>query len=204
MFHCNFSVSGAVQVVPGQRMFIHLFGCNFGHIESIMFTASRSNCADLEKANKPINDQDFERITGESMHVKEQFETLGNHYYVCFAELLTDANDTMVFRHQGDEPYKSLIVKNQEHHYYMPMPIQIVIIAILLVFSALFSGLNLGLMSLDRTELQILLKSGTYKEREYAEKITPIRKTGNYLLCTLVLGNVIVNSGVSILFDDRL
>ena len=50
----------------------------------------------------------------------------------------------------------------------LPMWVSIIIILACLSFSALFSGLNLGLMSLDRTELKILCNTGT-------EKVTHIK-----------------------------
>ena len=80
--------------------------------------------------------------------------------------------------------------------------IQIILILILLCMSGLFSGLNLGLMSLDKTELNIMIASGTKKERGYAKKILPLRKRGNYLLCTILLGNVLVNNCLTILLDN--
>lgn len=65
---------------------------------------------------------------------------------------------------------------------------------ILVVFSALFSGLTLGLLSLNTHTLRRRASHGD----EYAKIIYPIRKKGNLLLATLLLGNVIVNTTLSI------
>lgn len=76
------------------------------------------------------------------------------------------------------------------------------IIVICLCFSSLFSGLNLGLMSMDRTELKILCNTGTEREKKYAKTIQPVRDHGNYLLCSILFSNVLVNSLFTILLDD--
>lgn len=57
-------------------------------------------------------------------------------------------------------------------------------------------------MALDRTELKIYENTGLEKEKRYAKAIIPVRNHGNYLLCTLLLGNVLVNSTLTILLDD--
>ena len=65
--------------------------------------------------------------------------------------------------------------------------------AILLIFSALFSGLTLGLMSLDVIGLDIIAQAGDPDERKSAKIILPVRSKGNLLLCTLLLGNTAGN-----------
>ncbi len=69
-----------------------------------------------------------------------------------------------------------------------------IIIVLLVVFSAFFSGLTLGLMSLSVHELKRKMGLG---DRE-ATCVYKVRKRGNLLLTTLLVGNVAVNSVLSI------
>jgi metal transporter CNNM len=64
----------------------------------------------------------------------------------------------------------------------------------LITLSALFSGLTLGLLSLDA---QTLKRRAELKDPQ-AVAIYPIRKKGNLLLTTLLLGNVVVNTTLAI------
>ena len=86
------------------------------------------------------------------------------------------------------------VQKNQD----MSMGVAVVCTLFLLCLSGLFSGLNLGLMALDPTELSTIKNVGDSNEKKYAEKIEPIRKQGNFLLCTLLLGNTVVNATLSV------
>ena len=62
----------------------------------------------------------------------------------------------------------------------------------------------LGLLSLDTTNLEVLQEAGDEEEQKYAKVISPLRKSGNLLLCTLLLGNTLVNTMLSILLASRL
>jgi metal transporter CNNM len=84
-----------------------------------------------------------------------------------------------------------------------PLYVQIIMIVLLIIMSAFFSGLTLGLMGLDKTGLEIVMEGDDERFKEYATKIYPLRKRGNLLLCTLLLGNVAVNSLLSILTADK-
>ncbi|KAF7216772.1 metal transporter CNNM4 isoform X2 [Nothobranchius furzeri] len=100
----------------------------------------------------------------------------------------------------GDSDGRVLVMEEKKS--LLPMWLQAILISCLLVLSGMFSGLNLGLMALDPMELRIVQSCGTDKEKKYARKIEPIRSKGNYLLCSLLLGNVLVNTTLTILLDD--
>lgn len=80
----------------------------------------------------------------------------------------------------------------------------------LIFVSAIFSGLTLGLLSLNKVGLKVLIAAGnqpnaTIKEQQNAtaaSRILSIRKNGHRLLTTLVLGNISTNSLLSILIAD--
>ncbi len=65
---------------------------------------------------------------------------------------------------------------------------------ILILLSATFSGLTLGFLSLHKHYLKRKAKIGD----KNAKKIYSVRKNGNLLLCTLLIGNVAVNAALSI------
>eukprot|EP00438_Fugacium_kawagutii_P009977 Skav234396 [mRNA] locus=scaffold873:161498:169199:- [translate_table: standard] len=65
----------------------------------------------------------------------------------------------------------------------LPLWASLPIIAFLVLLSGLFSGLTLGLMGLDVIGLQIVQKGDDKELARCAEKIAPIRESGNQLLC---------------------
>jgi len=72
------------------------------------------------------------------------------------------------------------------------------ICAVLVLLSGLFSGLTLGLLSLDVHSLRRRAKYGDAD----ALAVYPIRSKGNLLLATLLLGNVAVNTTLSIFLTN--
>lgn len=73
-----------------------------------------------------------------------------------------------------------------------------IIVTVLVLLSGAFSGLTLGFFSLNVTSLERKVKLGDKR----AIKIYPIRKKGNLLLCTLLIGNVAVNSAAAIFLGE--
>jgi len=71
-------------------------------------------------------------------------------------------------------------------------------VILLILLSGLFSGLTLGLLSLDKNELERKISLGD----KQAKKVYSVRKQGNLLLCTLLLGNVGVNSTIAIILGN--
>jgi len=122
----------------------------------------------------------------------------GNRFYLCLKNDEGPSGWSRQWRHQGEAAWLQFDVYEKV----LPIWASILLILFLLSCSALFSGLTLGLMSLDKTDLKILCNTGTALEREYALAIIPVRSHGSLLLCSLLLGNVLVNSVLTILMDD--
>ena len=84
----------------------------------------------------------------------------------------------------------------------VPRGLQYTLITVLILFSAFFSGLTLSMMGLDTIGLEIVMSGDDPNLSRAAGKILPVRKNGNLLLCTLLLGNVAVNTLLGILMAD--
>ncbi|KAK2163770.1 hypothetical protein LSH36_74g03016 [Paralvinella palmiformis] len=195
-------------VVYGETDFeMRVFGSEFGDGLLLSFTnveaEKNSDCTDFRNTGVfPLipdsNSSGLAIVNLPLIGDKELSEIERGFYLVCLKHRY-DGN----WIHQGNDPWLRLYaVKKPDSTTIMPLWIQILLIIVLLCFSGLFSGLNLGLMALDPTELKILINSGSGKEKIYAKRIAPMRKRGNYLLCTILIGNVLVNNTLTILLDD--
>lgn len=122
-------------------------------------------------------------------------------YFFCVKSL--DANGTASnWKHAGNSSLQSIQFELVTRDTILPVHYQVIVLVILLCLSGTFSGLNLGLMALDPQQLKILIEAGDPDEKKYAKKVLPCRMQGNFLLCTLLLGNVLVNNTLTIFLDD--
>lgn len=168
----------------------------------LFFTNAEHNCHDYHTENhipikliEKINDNIF------NVQINVQFNYANEPYYICLQQIDDHYQITnRLFAHQGNDYWLTIITTRD----LMPLWARVILFGFLLMLSGLFSGLNLGLMSLDLSELEILKKIGTPQERSYATKIYPLRKRGNFLLCTILLGNVLVNSTSTLILGDLL
>ncbi|KAI3419685.1 hypothetical protein GPALN_004117 [Globodera pallida] len=188
---------GVSIVEPDTPVRVVLFGSFLDEIDTVGFT-NTENCTNTLR----IGQNDFAIQSERRIVIIYEFEKSAVFYKPCIrqkanANYPKGRNFSVV-----DDRHCMVSTDMPAREYYFPMPIQIAIIVFLLVLSGLFSGLNLGLMSLTPQELTLISNSGSPKERKYAQTILPVRKSGNLLLCSLLIGNVCVNSAISILFDD--
>ncbi|XP_071089703.1 metal transporter CNNM4-like [Haliotis cracherodii] len=198
--------SGTLTVTVYENTSIRLIGTNFTNSTEISFTTEElrpdkllpATCENSKKTKSFSVSRLISNTVAEFNISLEGVNAERNekYYYLCLKE---ESHWTK----QGDDPWLRLAVKAKEKKYFLlPLWLQIASLTILLCLSGLFSGLNLGLMALDKTELKIIEKCGSPNEKKYARVIVPLRKRGNFLLCTLLLGNVLVNNTLTILMDD--
>ena len=208
----SYNSVGVITLVENTEASLHLAGVNMARIERIKFTTATNTyggaCSDTGDAHyqsKEIviaSDNTVHLPTGLAYHRED------HTYYLCVKE-----EGREEFLHQGEEKYLQMEIIPV----FLPSWMMIILLVILLILSGLFSGLNLGLMSLDQTELKIVMNTGTAREKSYAkvgqylnpyiegcdlQTIIPIRGMGNFLLCSILLGNVLVNNSLTILLDS--
>lgn len=191
---------GSIDVPAHDSITLYLFGSDFSINSEIALTNEvkprGTRCDDLPLI-KIIHLSPENVLTDKTLKFDISLPPLmdDEHYHVCLRDS-TEVNSHWI--HQGDESWLTLRATGR----FLPIEVQTVILIFLLMLSGLFSGLNLGLMSLECTELKVLEKCGTESEKKHARKIYPIRKMSNYLLCSLLLGNVLVNNSLTLLLDE--
>ncbi|TFJ98833.1 magnesium-dependent phosphatase 1 [Platysternon megacephalum] len=199
-----------IQVTEGSQVQLRLFGLDIGpHTGALVAFAelgAEASASAGANASCPVHTQDLvvrpdmsdTRNTSGVLHVRVQ--PLRKSEQAKLYVLCTRRGPGQAWlRHEGRDGRLMVL---EEKKSLLPLWFQLILILCLLVLSGMFSGLNLGLMALDPMELRIVQNCGTDKEKRYARKIEPIRRKGNYLLCSLLLGNVLVNTTLTILLDD--
>ncbi|XP_043601675.1 unextended protein isoform X2 [Bombus pyrosoma] len=192
----SYREDGIPEILAGSKAVIRLFGFGFTEGTLITFTdepAKRGSICDKIKTNEFL----IQNVRNNTATI-DVVLPLGSPFFICVKQPGEADPNTLLFRHQGTESWQTIYTYEK----FLPLWLSIVIIFMCLTFSALFSGLNLGLMAMDRTELKILCNTGTEKEKQYARTIQPVRNHGNYLLCSILFSNVLVNSIFTILLDD--
>uniref|UniRef100_A0A5F9CUZ3 Metal transporter n=1 Tax=Oryctolagus cuniculus TaxID=9986 RepID=A0A5F9CUZ3_RABIT len=206
---CGMNPDGIIFVSEGSTVNLRLYGQRLGDISSNLISFT-----EVDDAETAHNSTNCLELTKDLVVQKLVNVSRGNTsgMLVVLTKFLRRSENVKLYalctRARADEPWvkwtdkDSLLFMVEETGRFLPLWLHILLITVLLVLSGIFSGLNLGLMALDPMELRIVQNCGTEKEKRYARKILPIRCKGNYLLCSLLLGNVLVNTSLTILLDN--
>lgn len=185
---------GSVPVFhPGDQIKLNIFGNNL-HQDFDLGISLNEMCQFVEPSKVTI-----EPRSGGHLAVISLTAPLIEAFYwqnVRFSLCVKETNDV------------NWIPQNQDSvALYIEKPFLTPVLAICIIIfcfctSSLMSGLNIGLMALSPKELLILTNAGTIKEQKYAKKILPVRQSGNYLLCSILLTATLCNSIATVNIDN--
>ncbi|KAG5875811.1 hypothetical protein JTB14_017544 [Gonioctena quinquepunctata] len=178
----DFDENGVPVLMADKDHIIRLFGFGFKPSMVISFTPNSDSCEFPIRRMFNVDLTNFSETTVRVTVNLPPFSAEEETFYVCAKD--GEAGTEARFTVQGTDYWMQI----KTYEKMLPLWSAILIIIFCLSFSSLFSGLNLGLMSMDKTDLKILCNT--------------VRAHGNYLLCSILLGNVFVNSIFTILLDD--
>ncbi|VBB31867.1 unnamed protein product, partial [Acanthocheilonema viteae] len=151
----SYSESGATIIYPDSRARIVMFGYHLDKIGIISLTTD--NCFNsVVNISRP----EFLIQTVKRLDFVAYFAESDEPYHICYKERMSrkessEEEEDMIMM---DESRNSIVTETPTRIYYLPVYLQISIIFMLFCLSALFSGLNLGLMALSPQELMLIQK----------------------------------------------
>uniref|UniRef100_A0A914XT80 CNNM transmembrane domain-containing protein n=1 Tax=Plectus sambesii TaxID=2011161 RepID=A0A914XT80_9BILA len=152
----GYKEDGVSMVQPDTKVRVRIFGYWLDQITHVAFTPR--SCSDappsLQYAYFALQTH-LER----RMELEATFPEIEGDYKLCIRYKLKDTGESTPYIQINDE--KTWVTTElPPRTYYLPLFLQIAIIGFLLVLSGFFSGINVGLMSLQPRELELIIKSG--------------------------------------------
>nr|XP_023017466.1 metal transporter CNNM4 [Leptinotarsa decemlineata] len=146
----DFDENGVPILMADAEHVIRIFGTGLTPSMVITFTASPENCLLPVRNIFHVDNTSFTNTTVRVAITLPPITGDDETYYICAKD--EDSGPEKVFILQGTSVW--LQIKTYEKM--LPLWASICVIVFCLSFSSLFSGLNLGLMSMDKTDLKIL------------------------------------------------
>lgn len=197
---------GVIEVPANKNITLYIYGENFENVSYMSFATFKDDTSISCEDNRATTASTVSKpavYSLESTVLLRQLASFESAFYICFkmTKPIVQGNQTINWVYAKPMNPDSIVTLKTASSI-MPLWIQIVLIILLFSLSGLFSGLNLGLMALDKTELKIIETAGDPDEKRYAKIIRPVRDRSNLLLCTILLGNVMVNTSLTVLMDN--
>ncbi|KAM0792041.1 hypothetical protein ACM66B_004749 [Microbotryomycetes sp. NB124-2] len=121
----------------------------------------------------------------------------------ALSALITKCKALPITRHGSDTVVHTLVSRAPHDLSHKEFVLKLCLSAVFVLLGGVFSGLTLGLMGLDNTKLRVLSTSGTAKQQRDAQSVLALMSLGHHwLLCSLLVSNVIVNETLPVFLDQ--
>ena len=167
----SYTEHGRINLYEKTSLTLHLVGSHLNKLTHIKFTTARNtfggSCRGDDgkshfQSRELMISTSGKNVGFATVSISEglEYQSSERRYYLCIKDPKTGN-----YIHQGTQNQLQIEMSKA----LLPVWLMIVLLVLLLCLSGLFSGLNLGLMSLDQTELKIVMSTGTEKEKAYAK-----------------------------------
>eukprot|EP00729_Bicosta_minor_P005654 gene5654-12035_t len=181
-----------------------LVGTGFTEDDSVFFTPSEVICDNTKMGKVTGGVERFPKYSSDEGFLLRDINANGTRAYIDVTLDPEEDDDMLLYvclngEHQKHgtnnlRDFVTLDVRISILPWDISLAAKVVLIVLLLLLSGTFSGLNLGLMSLTVEQLEMYIRSGTENQVAYSKAILPLRRRGNLLLCTILLGCTLANS----------